>query len=707
MTIATVVEPGQHILHYVIGRQLGQGGQGAVFEAWDTRLRRKVALKWLTPDGNGRPLLEEARASSALRHPAVVAVHDVIEQDGIGFIVMDLVDGHTLAELATPPTLAQALRWLREAAEALAEAHEQGVVHGDLKPGNLMIDRRGALRILDFGVSRRLDPLATGAADQDASTGTLAYMAPEQLLGAPASPASDIYALGLVFSELLAGKRLFDDDGLTLAWRKLHSEIDLGTLALPIGLTSLLRDMLHRQPEQRPPGMAAIATRLDQALQLAAPPPAAPVLPPPPATRHWPRPTIKLQRLLRLLLLMPLFGMLALDSGPLLPTPASLQQAEAQLRRYDDPQSHRRTIALLEATLGREPDNAWAAAALAVAYCLRYVSDARDPLWLQRADASAQLALRLEDQLALAHTAQGWVLEAKGRHSDAEHAYDKALALDPQEFHGLNGYSRLLMRLNRYEQARGVLERALRRYPDEPAFLNALGMLHFQQGRPAQAEPLFRQAIRIRPDTALAYSNLSAALLRQNRGDEGLAVLQEGMRHRPDSRLYTNLGVLLYERGRYVEAADAFERALSGNKGSPNYYQRWANLADTLILIPGREKDALAAYRYALDTMSPPPGPTAEPKTLSQAGLYLARLGDYPGATRYTEAALAKAPNNPDVLFRAGLAWEISGRRAQALTALQAALKAGYSREAIASEPALAALRRDLRYHQLLMENPA
>ena len=203
---------------------LGAGGMGEVYHAFDTRLRRTVAIKILTrsDDEADARLLQEARAASALNHPHVCTVHEVGCADGQSFIVMELVEGRPLSEVIASTRLSSesVLRYSIQIADALAHAHERGIVHRDLKSQNVVVTPEGRAKVLDFGVAGRLPEFdartvtktweSDACARPGALVGTLAYMSPEVLRGEPATVRSDIWALGVLLYEMASGKRPFD-----------------------------------------------------------------------------------------------------------------------------------------------------------------------------------------------------------------------------------------------------------------------------------------------------------------------------------------------------------------------------------------------------------------------------------------------------------------------------------------------------------------
>jgi eukaryotic-like serine/threonine-protein kinase len=206
---AAGAEAPRRLAHYEVLRPLGSGGMGQVLLARDTRLGREVAIKVLPEAFAGdRRALErlrrEARTASALNHPHIGTIHDLGEDGGRPFVVMERVEGRTFVEvIAEGPNPEAAARLGRQVAEALAAAHAAGLVHLDIKPSNLMVRADGYAKVLDFGLARSASPSAEDSLADDAGptvtgrlVGTPRYMAPEQARGEPATPASDVFSLG-------------------------------------------------------------------------------------------------------------------------------------------------------------------------------------------------------------------------------------------------------------------------------------------------------------------------------------------------------------------------------------------------------------------------------------------------------------------------------------------------------------------------------
>jgi serine/threonine-protein kinase len=261
----------------LIGR-LGQGGMGTVYLAQDLVLGRRVALKVLSPKMASELFVakfrEEARIVASLDHPGIVRVYDAGQAGPFTFFVMEVVEGQDLAtrvEAPSPPPLADRVRWIAETAEAMAYAHERGVVHRDLKPANVLVaDATKAARVTDFGIAHTgsSEATATSFGRAGLQVGTPTYMAPEQLAhGAPASVRTDVYALGMTAWYALTGRLPFGEDPA----KKLGAPVPSLRQACPEVsevAAEVVEAALAPEPLRRVPSMRELAARMRAAPEI-------------------------------------------------------------------------------------------------------------------------------------------------------------------------------------------------------------------------------------------------------------------------------------------------------------------------------------------------------------------------------------------------------------------------------------------------------
>jgi adenylate cyclase len=260
---------------YRLDAVIGEGTMGTVYCGHDVLLDRDIAVKVLRQEGLGdaerAQLLNEARATARLNHPNVVAVHDAgetagTEGSGSPFIVMEMVEGHTLHE-HHPEDLDTILTYAIQICAGLEDAHSHGIVHGDLKPENVMILADGRAKIMDFGLARFA---AQGSIGQDAITGTPFYLAPEQALGQPVDARTDLYALGVLLYELTTGRLPFQGDDVVaiIAQHLAAAVVPPRTLnpAIPPALQTLILQLLSKEPTDRPASAREVQARLAEIL---------------------------------------------------------------------------------------------------------------------------------------------------------------------------------------------------------------------------------------------------------------------------------------------------------------------------------------------------------------------------------------------------------------------------------------------------------
>jgi serine/threonine protein kinase/Tfp pilus assembly protein PilF len=283
---------GEVISRYRIVEQLGEGGMGVVYRAHDEHLGRDVAIKVLRPGSLNneearRRFHDEARALSRLSHPSISTIYDFDTREGLDYLVMELAEGTTLERIlqAGPLPEARATAIGAKIVEALAAAHDQGVIHSDLKAGNVMVSPKDKVKLLDFGLAR-LCCVAAASGDTVSEVavgpvaGTVAYMAPEQLLGRELDERADLFSLGVLLFEMTTGRRPFTASPSTALINEiLHRPAPTPSSAgarVSGWLERLIGQLLEKDPRRRPESAAAVERVLREGAGAAAPPPAAP-----------------------------------------------------------------------------------------------------------------------------------------------------------------------------------------------------------------------------------------------------------------------------------------------------------------------------------------------------------------------------------------------------------------------------------------------
>jgi eukaryotic-like serine/threonine-protein kinase len=246
---------------YELGAPLGAGGMARVVAAYDRVLDRQVAVKLLrpTPDPVARErFVREARTAARLRHPHAVLVYDAGEHDDQPYIVMELVDGESLGDLLDrvgPMDIEEAVAITLGVLEVLAAAHAQGLIHRDIKPGNVLLPTEGGVKLADFGIAKAMDEATSGLTATGAVVGTATYLAPELVAGGASSPASDVYSVGCLLYALLTGDPPFTgDSALAIAYAQRHTPvppIETSRPDLPADLRAVIDRALQKDPADR------------------------------------------------------------------------------------------------------------------------------------------------------------------------------------------------------------------------------------------------------------------------------------------------------------------------------------------------------------------------------------------------------------------------------------------------------------------------
>jgi tetratricopeptide (TPR) repeat protein len=736
---------------------------GSVWKARDTLLRRTVALKVLPLDKaddqkRRRRFLREARSASALNHPGIITIHDVVQDGDLDCIVMELVEGDSLDRHIPEGGLpaSKALEWALQISDAVAAAHRAGIIHRDLKPANVMVTPEGRLKVLDFGLAKW-----QAGADSEAETrtrtapltqegsvlGTLDYMSPEQALGTELDARSDIFSFGAMLYEMLTGERPFRGTSSAsllhaVAYSETRPAVELRP-DLPPALGSILDRALAKEPADRFTTMEEMVAALEEvALDLRAASEATTLMggaaadslsqgrierPPVRAALDRMRDVTPGKRLLvtaGLALAVAVAIVLAVIpktratlTGWLAPSPArpssptedlaplgpyELYQGGLDLlARYDRQGNIDSAIDRFERAIAQDPESAAAHSGLARALWRKYRLQ-RDNFWLNRALSSARKAVELEPQLTAAQVALALVLVERGDADEAVGLMEGTLRLDPSNAEAHRALGDAL-------RARGELDRALDSHrqavelnPEDWRLHTELGATHARAGSYELALVSFQRAAELTPDNPIARSNLGALYHFQGQYPEAAREFQRAVELKPDPKVYANLGTLYFFQGLFRESAEAFERSVE--LGANNLIN-WGNLGDAYRWIPGEETRSRTAYSAAVRLLREKLAADADnPELLSRLAVYLAKLGEHDEAGALAERVESLGEPGANELFRLVLVRELAGDREGALVTLERALRAGYSVWEVQNEPELLSLREDVRYHELLSE---
>ena len=266
---------GSTVSHYKILEKIGEGGMGEVYLAEDTKLKRKVALKFLakeltTNEERKQRFIQEARAAAAIEHPHIAAIHDIDEADGNLFIAMEHVRGQSLREVIQQQDLSlrKSMELAAQVADGLSAAHEQGIVHRDLKPENILVSEKGYAKIIDFGLAKLLEPFVQNSDSSDSEEtatklktreglvmGTVAYMSPEQAKGKPVDARSDVFSYGAVLYEMLSGRSPFrretPAESISAVLKETPQPVTVDSPEMAPELQRILRKALAKDPNDR------------------------------------------------------------------------------------------------------------------------------------------------------------------------------------------------------------------------------------------------------------------------------------------------------------------------------------------------------------------------------------------------------------------------------------------------------------------------
>ena len=599
---------GKTISHYRILGQVGEGGMGVVYVAEDTLLGRRVAIK-IPHAGRDEQhyrarFLREARAVSNLNHKNVAAVYDLGQtDDGQPYIVMELVSGQTLGEILAGPglSIARAVEIMREVADALAEAHRRGIVHRDIKPSNVIIDERGEVKVLDFGLAKQLDEEAARSSSSsevrallaartrsDVVIGTPLYLSPEQARGAEVDGRSDLFALGALLYECVAGRPAFSGANvIEIGAQVLHFDPPPPSRfnpRIPAELDRLILKALAKKAEDRfqtaeefSSELARVRSRLSDSdttrtRRLA-------------SAEHLVRSSALItmaERLRR-----PRFSPLALAGTlaavllivfavtyfmrpkPYKPKPEALAPYNSGVEAMREG-AYYRASGLFTQSIERDNKYALAHARLAEAWNeLDFADRAKDELLAANSLVPERAALEPEDALYLDAVSA----TAQRKYDEAVKSYEEIAQLHPDRPQVYVDLGRAYDRNNETEKAVRAFTDAATRDPSYAAAFISLGMLHARQKNLPAANEAFAQA-----ELLYASSN----------NPEG------------EAEVHYQRGHLFVDLKMYTDARPELESSLRIARETKNLYQQ----VQALLQLPFTEPDSAHAQAFANEAIS-------------------------------------------------------------------------------------------------------
>jgi Flp pilus assembly protein TadD/TolB-like protein/predicted Ser/Thr protein kinase len=373
-------------------------------------------------------------------------------------------------------------------------------------------------------------------------------------------------------------------------------------------------------------------------------------------------------------------------------------QANGYLRHSDRAEDLDRAIVLFQSALEKDPSYGLAYAGLGEGYWAKS-SLTQDKQWEQKACESCQRAIAMKADLPEVHLLLGKIDAGGGRPQEAVEEFRKTLQLDPLSIEAHTNLGEAYEALGQLSDSEGAYRALVGLWPNYLVPYSHLASFYVRQGRYKDAEPVFRKVIELAPENPSGYQNLGAVYHLMGRADDAAAMMKKSLSIKPSAIGYTNLGTLYFFEGRYSDAVPLMEKAVEMDRSN---YVYWGNLGDAYRLVPEYRDRAPDAYRQAIKLASQQPNSSASDADLrSSVAGYYAKLPDNAKALAEIAQARRQAPMNPTVLFKAALVYEITGRREQAINALELALQSGYSMDEASREPDLAELRKDPRYQRL------
>ncbi|HMD18199.1 MAG TPA: protein kinase [Terriglobales bacterium] len=633
------ITPGTRIKNYEILSPLGAGGMGEVYLAEDKRLGRKVAIKFLpakvaTDERAWQRLLREAKTAATLDHPNICAIYEVGQEAGRSFIVLQYVEGETLAARIKRqlPDLREALAIAAQVADALSEAHARGIIHRDIKPENIMLTTRGQVKVLDFGLAKVLRD--RGIIEGEGETGsmlsmpgmvmgTVPYMSPEQVRGEELDGRSDIFSFGTVLYELLSGRRPFEAKSTAEVISAILTAepppINRSTLVHSgSGEETLIRKCLEKDAALRYQSMGDLIADLEQIRREYDSGEVRPAIRqmsettaeksksaiPVPGGKWSRLRTFEAWSVLTVVVLAVAAAIYTWSVRTHTPTPvqgaksANAAAYDAYMRgkvnvSSENPDNNEAAIKLFEQAVAADPNFAAAYAELARAYSIkaRFFAPVPEKKKLnEEAEVDVEKALALDPNLAEGYFARGlilWTPYKRFPHEQAVQSYKRALELNPNldEAHHQLGF--VYLHIGLLDKGWQEIQKALAINPGNSLARYRLGVIEMCWGKYDEAFQIFNTTPLEKSPSMLA-SYRSTALFRLGRNEEASATIEQYLKDYPkdEGGIVTSVkAMMLAKAGKQSEAEATIEHAIEIGRGYAHFHHTSYNIASAYAMM--------------------------------------------------------------------------------------------------------------------------
>jgi serine/threonine protein kinase/Tfp pilus assembly protein PilF len=699
---------------YVVREYIGSGGMGDVYRAKHHLLENPVAIKRLADrfreiEEYRQRFIDEARRAVLLDHENIARILDVVEDSDEVLVIMEFIEGQTLrASLGHAFDLDEFLPIAIQCAAALESAHKKRIVHLDIKPENIMLTEAGKVKVCDFGVARQLPSVDVSASTNQPWTfgGTPAYMAPEVIVGNHFDTRADIFSLGVVFYEMLAGKHPFRAEDVRATTNRIMTASVAPLLRtnrkVPHRLIRLLDAMLAKEPDRRLSSASEVLSELQwirfrknflkDAWQSADE-----------VVRRRPVTAAALA----LAAVISVIGIVYFNPF----SPFSVRNPDAvryytealdPLHEYYKPENVDRSIESFSQALKLDNTYAEAWAGLGEAYSLKYEDSKKQDLLLKAQDACLQ-SVRFDYKLAAAHVCLGTVAQEKGEYEDAEKEFRKAIEFSPRADDAWRGLALAIESQKKFKEAETAYLMAVDIKPNYWASYTWLGKFYNNRGKYPEAIKQYEMAMAYSHNNGLVLYSLGVPYFRMGKFDEAIELFNKAIKTQPTlEKARNNLGAAYFLTRRFAEAIPLLEEV---SRKSPEFVPI-GNLARAYWW-SGQKERAIPLYKQAIDQAGNhlEVNPQDSDAHLAMS-LYYAMISDRYRAQLHLSIALNSDGDMPDAhdLITAAMVYAQFGESGTALEFIEQALHHGLNRFEIVADPEFDGLRSYKGYATIMAQ---